>query len=1131
MMIVRRAAVLVAAIMVFGLVNTPPTSGQEDPTSAAVQEEAAAEVQQQLEGADGALASDEIDELGRLGPPPWLSLGRERSETVVETWVDVAAQLPAHEQLPVDGRRGRPRFTEVSEREAPGETGVNDTPATGQRIPRFGTGRNQNRAVTIEGHLSGAEPRLPVPFDCFSTEDDGSIPLANPVPAFDVALCAGEIGDGPHGSTTGDIDVFSYGEVAAGSTLILDSANVSDSLQAAATTLAIYDAAGNLLGSVDDSGDPNLPEFLVVEAPADGEYFGFVVGAGPLPTDPFDPTSGAGVTTDGTYDLFVVTLPPPCVSVEDDGSIPLANDRGDLVDTVEFCLGFIGDGPFGASTGDADFYRVGTVPEGDLILADVVHFENPDGVETTVAIYDGAGNLVASIDDSGDPELPEFLEVPAPATGEYVVAVVGAGPLPSDPFDSSSGAGVTDTGGYEVVIGSVSPPPPPCFSDEDDGAIPLANDASGGTGDDELFVTFCDGFVGDGPQAGTGDVDFYSTRVVQEGKELVVDLVDFGPDPVIENFVVGIYDEAGDLVLSGQDSDGGEAVPGFVQLTVPATGVYHVAITGGLPTDPFDSTTGTDTAVVGPYGLALVDTTQEVIDGIVGPNWGVRRIDPASLVAARDGQRAETRAAALAALEDRRDEIAEAMADAEPVIDVDVYLVDLEKGDAISGGFDSARVAGIIDPGGTLVMQSGFNPSFIYPADSPLRHDRRVGFDHVVTRKGRHAVFVTEGDGPYEGQLQVVKAGRADEPGQAQQIIFVDFDGAEVSPDLFFGPPPPVPTPAQPLSPLADFLPAWGLEPADEDAVIDAVLDAMVENLDTDLRIVDGRNGNRDRQGRGTQFDIEILNSRDHGDRWGDPDVSRIVVGGTIDQLQIPTIGIAQSIDPGNTDSTETGVVLLDLLSSPAGDPISLNSYGLANGATKIDLIGFGVGHIAAHEVGHFIGNWHTETFNPQPSLMDAGGEFESIFGVGPDGVLGTADDVDPDFVVDVFNTFEGFGGIEDTTARSAYALSTGQAKGPEVTTGVIGDSVTEESGLGAAGVTVHAYEHAGGGALGPLVDSTTTNYAGFYWFTLDAGCYRIRFVAPEGREFVNGKSTATRTACIAGGQTKLQYDAVLAAP
>jgi len=124
--------------------------------------------------------------------------------------------------------------------------------------------------------------------------------------------------------------------------------------------------------------------------------------------------------------------------------------------------------------------------------------------------------------------------------------------------------------------------------------------------------------------------------------------------------------------------------------------------------------------------------------------------------------------------------------------------------------------------------------------------------------------------------------------------------------------------------------------------------------------------------------------------------------------------------------------VLLDIMSLPAGETeASINSYGLADGVSKASFVGFVVGHITAHEIGHYIGNWHQETFNEVEAVMDAGGDFAAIAGVGDDGVFGTADDTDPDFVEDIFNLFEGFSGVEDTAGRSVFALSTGQQRVP----------------------------------------------------------------------------------------------------
>ena len=180
---------------------------------------------------------------------------------------------------------------------------------------------------------------------------------------------------------------------------------------------------------------------------------------------------------------------------------------------------------------------------------------------------------------------------------------------------------------------------------------------------------------------------------------------------------------------------------------------------------------------------------------------------------------------------------------------------------------------------------------------------------------------------------------------------------------------------------------------------------------------------------------MEILNSRDHADPWGDPYVSRVIVGGTIPELGIPTIGIAQSIDVGDFESDETAVVLLDILSANPGDPffipeVSLNTYPIDPSSSIIDLIGIAVGNIVAHEAGHFSANWHTDQFNPDANIMDQGGNLPGTIGVGPDGIFGSGDDVDVDFGPDVFVPNEGFEGLQDTFQSVSFGYSTGQGRG-----------------------------------------------------------------------------------------------------
>ena len=64
-------------------------------------------------------------------------------------------------------------------------------------------------------------------------------------------------------------------------------------------------------------------------------------------------------------------LPGSVNSVEDDGSIPLANESNLIPGTAVSAIGTIGDGPQ-LATGDYDFFRIPDVKAGDLITARVV---------------------------------------------------------------------------------------------------------------------------------------------------------------------------------------------------------------------------------------------------------------------------------------------------------------------------------------------------------------------------------------------------------------------------------------------------------------------------------------------------------------------------------------------------------------------------------------------------------------------------------------------------------------------------------------------------------------------------------------------------------------------------------------
>ncbi|HST84797.1 MAG TPA: hypothetical protein VLL08_23870 [Kineosporiaceae bacterium] len=336
--------------------------------------------------------------------------------------------------------------------------------------------------------------------------------------------------------------------------------------------------------------------------------------------------------------------------------------------------------------------------------------------------------------------------------------------------------------------------------------------------------------------------------------------------------------------------------------------------------------------------------------------------------------------------------------------DVDYYAVKLKAGDVLSGSATgSASRLSVYDSSVRQVFGSEQDFSGIYPMLSPLAGGGNAVVDHVVTKTGMHYLAVEGSTGDYDVVFEVYRPGP--ETGHATQTIFLDFDGQRVNTAIFGG------RGVSTLSGLSAFLGRWAIPTAQKNALINRVIATVTENLKQDFT--------------GTGVKIKILNSRDNADPFGRPNVSRLIIGGTIAESGVDTIGIAQSIDPGNFDTAETALVLLDVVSAPTADEpeASFNAY-LTPTSDRVKFVGTALGNLASHEAGHYLGNWHVDQFNTVLNLMDQGGNFPLLYAVGPDGVGGTADDPDVDFGADTLNPYEGFSGVENTSARTRWGLT-----------------------------------------------------------------------------------------------------------
>jgi hypothetical protein len=344
-------------------------------------------------------------------------------------------------------------------------------------------------------------------------------------------------------------------------------------------------------------------------------------------------------------------------------------------------------------------------------------------------------------------------------------------------------------------------------------------------------------------------------------------------------------------------------------------------------------------------------------------------------------------------------------------VDDDYYGVHLDSGDVLGGTLKgAARTVQVHRVDGQPMIASEQDASSAYPSQSPLPGGGAT-FAYVAEEPGWYAVSAAHGNGAYTMLLEAYRPGSEKTAHGAVQKIFLDFDGERMNTNIFGG------NGVSTLAPLSRFLPRWGLTDADENAVIDATIASFKEDVETTLR----------EQGLNDQLRVQVLNSRDDADPFGEPNVSRVVVGGSIRQTGVPTIGIAQSIDPGNYAHEESAMVLLDSVAEPSGAPYSFNTY-LGRGSDKTGFIGRTLGELAAHETGHMIGSFHTNELNTRTNLMDSGGENQArFFGVGPDQLGGTADDRAVNFGEDRFTPFEGFTGFEDTLNNSAWAFSPGR--------------------------------------------------------------------------------------------------------
>ena len=431
--------------------------------------------------------------------------------------------------------------------------------------------------------------------------------------------------------------------------------------------------------------------------------------------------------------------------------------------------------------------------------------------------------------------------------------------------------------------------------------------------------------------------------------------------------------------------------------------------------------------------------------------------------------------------------------------DQDFFSFDLRAGDILDvGTIGAAGTADLFFANGRRWFAAESNLSS-YPPASPLIDAGSVAAAQVVPESGRYFLRVGRlglfASNTYTLGLRVYRPVLEQQAIGTKQKIFLDFDGATLPSSVFS---PGLPGTVR-IQSLADSLPLLNLEPRDEDAFVNRVLIEVRKRFDSVVRF--GGNGDFDNTGIAGQFGIEFLNSRDDADPGDDPFVTRVFVGGTAADANLPPVfGIAQSIDVGNFDPSEFIIMPVE-----AFEP-TVAAIPRSNAVSLLDATAVRFATTLAHEIGHTVGLRHTNNANNTPSIIDTGGPLQvqlNALGVGPDGIFGTADDIPIVFPVsDQFSLVEGYIGNQFVASSVAWALSTGRV-GSSLTGTVFSDANRDgrlggsgEAGL--AGITVFV-DRDNDGVLDPGETSTVSGSNGSYSLAVGPGTARIVAVTPSG--------------------------------
>jgi large repetitive protein len=461
----------------------------------------------------------------------------------------------------------------------------------------------------------------------------------------------------------------------------------------------------------------------------------------------------------------------------------------------------------------------------------------------------------------------------------------------------------------------------------------------------------------------------------------------------------------------------------------------------------------------------------------------------------------------------------------------DYFSFDLRKGDILDARLNliSVGTTGLImslaDANGRELFVSTGNNNIPDPitnlsavnSTSPRFIDGAANMTYVIDTTGRYSIRLGDQIGQYSLNLRAFRPRAESQPAGTQQVLLLDFDpgifDARVIGD------PAITNPIVRIPKLGTVLPQIGLTAADESRVIDEVTNRVRSKIDTQIGIT-GKNGYFPSTGNPGDFGLFVTNTKDNPQLRGQPNVTRVIIGGTQALYGIPValgiLGISQSLDVGNFDLAENVIVMLDQLLP------SSNTVVKSGTSTTLEVFAELTAGVVAHEAGHSYGGIHQDPFNTVVGIMDQFYSPPIYAGVGLDGIFGTSDDTPLQFVDDEYSPAFGViygGGVSNTASVVAFGNSTSN-QAAFVTGSVFndrnrdGNRTSGDEGL--ADRLVFA-DYNNNGVLDVGEGRATSDSAGNYRLPVRPGTWPIRSVAPTNWTLTGAVS---RTVTIGLGQT-----------